>query len=72
MNKQEKIEFITNILEGLKQEAIQKVDRMPEEWDGFELRQYLADKAADFVWPSMKEERGRKRKYKNTCLVKNL
>jgi hypothetical protein len=72
MSKEEKIHFIEEILEGLKEKAIKNVDKMPEEWDGWELRQYLADKAGEFVWESMKQDRGRKRKYNNIIRTTDL
>jgi hypothetical protein len=65
MSKEEKAIFIENMFETLKKDALVKVDYMPEEWDGWELRQYMADKTNDIVWPSS-ADKGRKRKYTNT------
>jgi hypothetical protein len=71
MSKEEKEEFINGMFDTLKVQALQKVDKMPEEWDAWELRQYISDKASEVVWSGMKNAR-RKRKYNNTIQVKNL
>lgn len=69
MSKEEKAQFIENMYETLKTEALKKVELMPEDWEGWELRQFIADKASDIVWPSM-ADKGRKRKYTNTIRTK--
>ena len=71
MNKEEKIQFINNAFETLRASIISKVDTMPEEWDGWELRQYISDKASELVWSGMKNSR-RKRSYNNDLNVRNL
>jgi len=47
------------------------VEKMPDEWDGVELRQYIADMFADCV---IKGTMSRKRRiaYNNEVLVKGL
>lgn len=71
MNRQEKIEFIEGITNLLQETMIKNVDKMPEEWDGTELRQYLVDCANDnFNWKPMMGNR--KRDYKNTLVINNL
>ena len=72
MTKEEKKQFITNLCEGLKAETLNKVGNMPDHWDGWELRQYLADKAAEFVWNDAKQDKGRKRRYNNDIITKDL
>lgn len=42
---------------------------IPAEWDGFELRQYIADKFAEQVGTM---DRTRLRNYRNTILTRNL
>lgn len=44
---------------------------VPAEWDGIELRQYPADRAAD-QFPIRKMERTRMKEYRNTVIVNNL
>jgi hypothetical protein len=72
MNKAQKEQFIEGLFETLKTQTLEKVELMPEEWDAWELRQYISDKASEVVWKPYSEDRGRKRKYNNTIRTKNL
>lgn len=47
MTRKEKRQFITDLCRSIKKESLAKVPSMPENWDGLELRQYLADKFDD-------------------------
>lgn len=44
MTTTEKIEFISSLTSAIAEDLIDKVDTLPEEWDGIELRELLADK----------------------------
>ena len=46
--------------------------RVPEEWNGFELRQWFADKAAASLHHAFKDDRRRWRAYQNHVLVNRL
>ncbi len=73
MNRQEKIMFIEELTNNVKNQIIEKVDKMPEAWDGMELRQYLSDKFKEATMPSFQKlEKGRMRKYYNTLRISNL
>lgn len=39
-----KREFITNLCDNVRDEMISKIAKMPEEWDGHELRELLSAK----------------------------
>jgi hypothetical protein len=76
MTKKEKIKFIRELTASVTASIIDKIPDMPDEWDGIELRHYLADK---FMAQCMTYSRGsdrsaqrRYREYKNTVLVTNL
>lgn len=71
MDKNRKIEFINEMTDNLKEELLKNVDKMPEEWDGIELRQLISDKANEFVLKDSMNKK-RKRKYNNTCIVNNI
>ena len=43
MNRKQKREFIRQLTKSVMYGVLQNVDRMPETWDGHELRRYLAD-----------------------------
>jgi hypothetical protein len=72
MDKEARIRFVKEALESLEERILEKVDSMPEEWDGWELRQYISDKASELVWTSMKSDKKKKREYNNTVMVNNL
>lgn len=63
--------LIEQLIDNLKRDVLKRVDRMPEEWDGHELRKFIADY---FSMHYAFTDLGRKRlkEYKNTCLVNNL
>jgi len=72
MDKQEKIEFITRIMDDLKETMISRVYNMPEDWDGVELRWYIIDKSKNVDFSSYKKTSKRYKDYANTMLVRNL
>ena len=75
MTKTEKITFIQNITSSVAAELIDKVESgaVPEDWDGHELRQLLADKFAHEVSSLMRETRSKRVKaYRSTVIVNNL
>lgn len=70
MNKKEQRQFIINICDNLKTNMLEKVDKIPENWDGYELRQYFVDKAEEFNWFAMDSKR--KKSYENDVIINNL
>jgi hypothetical protein len=72
MNKQEKIEFVEGMTNYMKDYIVDliKKDKIPDSWDGFELRQFIEDSAKGCNFVHM--NKGRKRDYNNTVLVNNL
>jgi hypothetical protein len=66
MNKPDKQQFIRDLVASVQRTVLEAVDHMPEEWDGIELRQYLADK---FVDSTFNMNARRKRDYRNTVAV---
>jgi len=71
MNAKEKQQFIENLCNSVKLELISKVNKMPENWDGFELRELIAEK---FVNESglLKDRKSRYKEYKNDVIILNL
>jgi hypothetical protein len=41
MDKKEKAQFIETFIKETKEYILKKVDKMPEHWDGRELREYI-------------------------------
>ena len=71
MNKQEKREFIDSILDMTRGWMIARLDVYPENWDGLELRQLIADFAQEQI-AYVKMDRKRKKEYENTRIVNNI
>lgn len=63
--------FIRELIRNVKKDVIANVPKMPEYWDGIELRQYIADKFTDCVFKSTMD-RTRRRDYNNIVATKNL
>ena len=65
MTKEDKIILIETLTEDLKHYLLGKIDKIPEDWDGFEIRQLIKDvykeKYAYLPFPS----RARARKYES-------
>jgi phage gp37-like protein len=68
----QKDKLVQDILSDLTGEILKKVDKWPENWDGHEIRQFIADyyEMHYIFGTSLKGKR--KAEYKNTCLVDNL
>jgi len=70
MTREEKLTFIGTLIQNVLDSVLAKVADMPEEWDGFELRRYIADKFEDAAYVKMPPKRARD--YRNTLIVTNL
>jgi len=66
MNKQEKKKFIKEFTKSLSNDLIAKVNRMPENWDGIEIRQLAKDLICSPI------EGKRKKEFENDCNVLNI
>lgn len=71
MNANERIQFIRELTANVTSEIIEKNNRLPDDWNGIELRQYIADKFAASVFKGTMSI-GRMRAYKNTVIINNL
>lgn len=68
-----KIDFVDALVDNMRAHIVAMIQngKIPAEWDGFELRQYIADYAAEnCTFRPM--TRSRKRDYKNTRLVNGI
>ena len=72
MDKQDKIAFVRQLALNVVEDICSAIElgRMPEEWDGFELRQYMADRFAEANFVKM--NRGRKYRYNNEIIARDL
>lgn len=71
MIQAEKKIFIDSFMDSVKRGLLEKIDKnlVPENWDGFELRQWISDTFSDEVKPMVGN---RKKYYKNDVLTNNL
>ncbi len=71
MEKSAQIEFVKTLCDNVMEVVIAQIKNgnIPHNWDGFELRWYLAEK---FNQQTYQHSRRRKREYNNTVLVNNL
>jgi len=73
MNAADKKEFINDFCNAMRDAALSKADAMPDEWDGHELRLYLAEKFQFEVSTSMRDKRQQRAKnYTNAVITLNL
>lgn len=73
-DKQRQIDFVKELSTNVVNEIVLFIaeGHIPAEWDGIELRWYLADRFAESAMGSHKKGGSRHRKYKNTVIVNNL
>lgn len=71
MTKENQIKFVQSLTTSVCNEILSKIKlgKIPEEWDGMELRELLKDK---FAYESGYLDGKRKNDYKNTVIEKNL
>ena len=73
MNLVEKDKFIHDLVDNVKKEVLAKVDKLPENWDGIELRWFVREHFDQIVWGGFTDKRTKRFKdYMNTVLVDNL
>lgn len=75
MTPTNKRRFLRELTKNILNDAITKVDRMPDHWDGIELRRFLADKFAEsaMCMPKARGHEGRRRRdYENEVITRNL
>src|SRR5688572_7645099 len=72
MNKKEKIRFTRELCNAIRDRIIEdiKAERVPEEWDGIELRMLVHNRADTERYPLA--EKSRRKRFQNTLFVKNL
>lgn len=75
MTKQQKKEFIDQLISSVHSDLKMKLARVPEEWDGHELRVWIAtyfESAASMSCIHHDKRGSRRRTYDNAVLVNNL
>lgn len=76
MNKDDKIKFVINLTDSIKNEILQNIwnNKIPEDWNGIELRWLIADKMGNVVFGGFEKKNQRKRakEFNNYVLINNL
>ena len=44
MDLRERVDFVYDLIDAVKRDIIDRADRIPDGWDGEELRRYIADR----------------------------
>jgi hypothetical protein len=72
VTKKEQTRFITNICNNVRDDLTRMVkdDKIPDSWDGHELREFIKDRSALVSFGTLQGKR--KRDYKNHCIINNL
>ena len=71
-SKEGKEEFINSMMESLRKSLTNKVSRMPDEWDGHELRLLIVDHVSENVACFTNKRSKRYREYVSTRYTKNI
>ena len=71
MKAEEKAHFVRDLIGSISKTIQMRLKDMPEEWDGIELRQYIADQFCD-LGVGRPMQKGRHKAYKNTVITRNL
>jgi hypothetical protein len=82
MTREQQAEFVSEIIDSVKADLLAKVGNTPEEWDGHQLRAWIAERFAQNVIGYFRAElklkaaydstRKTLREYQNDVLVNNL
>lgn len=73
MTQEEKQKFINELIDSVRSKIIQKIPMMPLEWDGHELRSFIADKFAyETTLDKFKHLKKCYKDYKTEVIARNL
>lgn len=70
MDIPKKLTFISELIDNVKTDITKKVKDMPEEWDGLELRWYIAEKFEEVVFAGYHDKRSKRyQDYRNFVII---
>ena len=69
MTNKEKRRFVREMMSTVTKEVLANIPKMPEYWNGKQLRQYIADRFQDSCMTMSKTD---KHSYTNEVIVRNL
>lgn len=65
----EQLGFVEEMFDRIREEVLAQVPKMPDTWNGVQIRQYIADKFASQTW---KMDRAAKKSYDADRLSHNI
>ena len=71
MTEQERSTFTAELIDAVKSEILAKIPKMPDEWDGHELRVYIAEQFMDAATMSRVSREPRARQRYNRDVISN-
>lgn len=71
MTRKEKRLFLRELTSNVLSDLLKKLPKTPDDWNGIELRQWVADSFSSCVFKGTMPP-SRKRKYNNEVLTRNL
>ncbi len=71
MDAEHKAILANELIDRVKADILEAIPQMPEEWDGHEIRQYIAEVFTRNVFPSVMNGK-RLKDYRNEVVVRNL
>lgn len=74
MQREQQIELVTAICNHIRNDLIHRIEtgKVPETWDGHELREWLADTFQFERTNVMRTNRKRRKDFKNDCLTRAI
>lgn len=74
MDKEDQIEFVEELCDHVKNKILRYIDanKIPESWDGIELRRLIAEQYQNIVYDHYSNKSKRIKDYKNYVLINNL
>ena len=71
MEYSEKREFVEELIDNLRVDLLEKLDKMPEHWDGKQMRRYLEDYVKTNI-NYFRMDKKEIQEYENDVLIHNL
>lgn len=72
MTRKEQKQFVTDLTRGIRKTLLERLPRVPEEWDGIELRQWISDVTKNQAVTAGHLAGSRQRAYNETIIRKDL
>lgn len=71
MTRTEQRQFVDNLMTSINRSLLEKIDKLPEDWDGREIRQWISDTVREQAG-TLDRKTKRFRDYQNAVAVNNL